>query len=75
MLFEDPARQEQFGSVLDDLMGYLGGGGNLADGAGILGHVLGAADVEEGLVRAGEAGLGQVLGGNPRPVIRNAQED
>jgi len=29
------------GSVLDDVMGYLGGGGNLADGAGILGHVLG----------------------------------
>ena len=29
------------GSILDDVMGYLGGGGNLADGAGILGHVLG----------------------------------
>ena len=29
------------GSVLDDVMGYLGGGGNLAAGAGILGHVLG----------------------------------
>jgi len=29
------------GSVLDDVMGYLGGGGNLAGGAGILGHVLG----------------------------------
>ena len=29
------------GSILDDVMGYLGGGGNLADGAAILGHVLG----------------------------------
>jgi hypothetical protein len=29
------------GSILDDVMGYLGGGGNLADGVGILGHVLG----------------------------------
>jgi len=29
------------GSVLDDVMGYLGGGGNLGAGAGILGHVLG----------------------------------
>jgi hypothetical protein len=29
------------GSVLDDVMGYLGGGGDLASGAGILGHVLG----------------------------------
>jgi hypothetical protein len=29
------------GSILDDVMGYLGGGGNLADGAGILTHVLG----------------------------------
>ena len=29
------------GSILDDVMGYLGGGGNLVDGAGILGHTLG----------------------------------
>jgi len=29
------------GSILDDVMGYLGGGGNLVDGTGILGHVLG----------------------------------
>jgi hypothetical protein len=29
------------GSILDDVMGYLGGGGNLSDGIGILGHVLG----------------------------------
>jgi hypothetical protein len=29
------------GSVLDDVMGFLGGGGNMAAGAGILGHVLG----------------------------------
>jgi hypothetical protein len=39
------------GSVLDDVMGYLGGGGNLADGAGILGHVLGGrqANVEQAI--------------------------
>jgi hypothetical protein len=39
------------GSVLDDVMGYLGGGGNLADGAGILGHVLGGrqANVERAI--------------------------
>jgi hypothetical protein len=30
------------GSILDDVMGYLGGGGDLADGDGILGHVLGS---------------------------------
>jgi hypothetical protein len=29
------------GSVLDDVIGYLSGGGNTDDGAGILGHVLG----------------------------------
>jgi hypothetical protein len=29
------------GSVLDDVMGFLGGGGDLASGAGILGQVLG----------------------------------
>ena len=29
------------GSVLDDIGGFLGGGGNLADGVGILGHVFG----------------------------------
>jgi len=29
------------GSILDDVMGYLGGGGDLGAGAGILGHVLG----------------------------------
>lgn len=39
------------GSILDDVLGYLGGGGNLADGAGILGHVLGGrqATVEKAI--------------------------
>lgn len=31
------------GSILDDVMGYLGGGGDLSAGAGILGHVLGGS--------------------------------
>lgn len=35
------ALQQHDGSVLDNLSGFLGGGGNLADGNGILGHVLG----------------------------------
>jgi hypothetical protein len=29
------------GSILDDVAGYLGGGGNFADGGAILGHVFG----------------------------------
>ncbi len=29
------------GSILDDVVGFLGGGGNLNDGAAILGHVFG----------------------------------
>ena len=42
------------GSILDDVMGYLGGGGNLADGAGILGHVLGGrqSNVESAVSRS-----------------------
>jgi len=42
------------GSVLDDVMGYLGGGGNLADGAGILGHVLGGrqSNIESAVSRS-----------------------
>jgi hypothetical protein len=54
------------GSVLDDVMGYLGGGGNLADGAGILGHVLGArqANVEQAISRSSGvdvASVGKIL--------------
>jgi hypothetical protein len=30
------------GSIIDDVMDFLSGGGNLAEGAGILGHVLGS---------------------------------
>ena len=42
------------GSILDDVMGYLGGGGNLAEGAGILGHVLGGrqSNVESAVSRS-----------------------
>jgi hypothetical protein len=42
------------GSVLDDLAGFLGGGGAAADGGGILGHVFGTrrGTVESGLGRA-----------------------
>lgn len=35
------ALQDHDGGILDDVIGYLGGGGNLADGGAILGHVLG----------------------------------
>ena len=35
------ALQEHDGEILDDVIGYLGGGGNLTDGGAILGHVLG----------------------------------
>jgi len=45
------------GSILDDVVGYLGGGGNVADGAGILGHVLGGrqANVERAI--SGSSGV------------------
>jgi hypothetical protein len=54
------------GSVLDDVMGYLGGGGNLADGAGILGHVLGGrqAHVEKAISASSgvdPASVGKIL--------------
>jgi hypothetical protein len=54
------------GSVLDDVMGYLGGGGNLADGAGILGHVLGGrqANVERAISASSgvdAASVGKIL--------------
>jgi hypothetical protein len=35
------ALQQHDGGILDNLSGYLGAGGNTADGAAILGHVLG----------------------------------
>ncbi len=44
------------GSVLDDVAGYLGRGGDTSDGAGILGHVLG------GRKENVETGLGQAAG-------------
>lgn len=50
------------GSILDDVMGYLGGGGNLADGAGILGHVLGGQQrsIESAVSRSSGVDLGAV---------------
>lgn len=54
------------GSVLDDVMGYLGGGGNLGAGAGILGHVLGGrqANVESAISKSSGvdmASVGKIL--------------
>ncbi len=50
------------GTILDDVMGYLGGGGNLADGAGILGHVLGGrqATIESAVSRSSGVDLASV---------------
>ena len=50
------------GSILDDVMGYLGGGGNLAGGAGILGHVLGGrqANVESAVSKSSGVDLALV---------------
>jgi hypothetical protein len=50
------------GSVLDDVMGYLGGGGNLADGAGILSHVFGGRQpqVEQAVSRSSGVDAGSV---------------
>ena len=49
------------GSILDDLGGFLGGGAN-ADGAAILGHVLGAREptVEAGIGKATGLGTDQI---------------
>jgi hypothetical protein len=50
------------GSILDDVAGYLGGGGNLADGAGILGHVLGGrqSTVESAVSRSSGVDIASV---------------
>ena len=50
------------GSILDDVMGYLGGGGNLAGGSGILGHVLGGrqGNVESAVSRSSGVDLASV---------------
>ncbi len=50
------------GTILDDVMGYLGGGGNLADGAGILGHVLGGrqATIDSAVSRSSGVDLASV---------------
>jgi len=47
----DALDRDHDGSVLDDVMGYLGGGGDVGAGAGILGHVLGGrqAKVEQAI--------------------------
>lgn len=47
------------GSVLDDVAGYLGRGGDTGDGDGILGHVLG------GRKETVQTGLGQASGLDP----------
>lgn len=54
------------GSVLDDVMGYLGGGGNLGAGAGILSHVLGGrqGNVEQAISKSSGvdmASVGKIL--------------
>jgi hypothetical protein len=50
------------GSILDDVAGYLGGGGNLADGAGILGHIFGGktTNIERTVSRSSGVDLGAV---------------
>ena len=50
------------GSVLDDVMGYLGGGGDLGAGAGILGHVLGGrqANVEQAISKSSGVDMASV---------------
>jgi hypothetical protein len=50
------------GSVLDDVMAYLGGGGDLGAGSGILGHVLGGrqATVEQAISKSSGVDLASV---------------
>lgn len=58
----DALDRDHDGSVLDDVIGYLGGGGNLADGAGILGHVLGGrrSNIESTISRSTGVDLASV---------------
>ena len=50
------------GSVLDDVMGFLGGGGNASAGAGILGHLFGGrqANVEQAVSQSSGVDMGSV---------------
>ena len=50
------------GDILDDVLGYLGGGGDAASGAGILGHVLGGrrAGIEQTVSRSSGVDLAAV---------------
>jgi len=50
------------GSVLDDVMGFLGGGGNTSAGAGILSHVFGGrqANVEQAVSQSSGVDMGSV---------------
>lgn len=50
------------GSILDDVAGFLAGGGSLAGGAGILGHVLGGrqGNVESAVSRSSGVDLASV---------------
>jgi hypothetical protein len=50
------------GGILDDVMGYLGGGGDLTSGAGILGHVFGGrqGNIEKTVSRSSGVDLGAV---------------
>ena len=45
------------GSILDDVAGYLSGGGNLAAGAGILGHILGGGQTNVETVVSRSSGV------------------
>lgn len=50
------------GSVLDDVMGFLGGGGNTSAGAGILGHIFGGreANIERAVSQSSGVDMGSV---------------
>jgi len=50
------------GSVLDDVMGFLGGGGGTSAGAGILGHIFGGrqANVEQAVSKSSGVDMGSV---------------
>jgi hypothetical protein len=50
------------GSILDDVAGFLGGGGDLVGGAGILGHVFGSSqtNVERAVSRSSGVDSGSV---------------